>query len=522
MLIRDDGVWSLPRSKGLKSKPADLALMPEDHVLRHLERVVAWADAPEELQTFMTHAGFEWVVPMHSEHRLVGMIALGGCLVKADAEKCSLLATIADFAGIVLGNHLYRTHLEISNRQLQRRIFQLNTLYEIAGSFARCYEREQVYDVLAGNLMGHFFISRCVVIELGEHAGLAYVKGLRDDGSLPDLGTGISSLRRLAVRDQIDHEPLQSYMRPRRLKYAVTLEFDGQARAVVLLGSRLDGRPLQDEDMDFLNSLIHQAGTALENLALQVELLEKKRMEKELELAREIQQRLLPKVIPSIPDYDLSVEMRPYQHIGGDFYDLIPLSDGRLAICMADVSGKSLPASMIMSTTQASLRALTSFAGLSLVEIMQRLNAHIFESTQTNKYVTMFFAILDPRRNELSYINAGHNRPILIDAEGKSRELDCGGMVVGMFPSACYQTETVHFEKGADLLVFTDGLSEIVDESGEEFGELRLEQFLLQHRSMKSADELRCALVHRVLSFGAQKMIDDLTVMIVRRRAEDG
>ncbi len=525
MLIRQNGQWSAPLVKGIKTIPQHLHLIPAQCDFEALKRVLHHKDSEGTFLPFLEATGLQCLFPMRSDGELVGMIALGGCLRNDDESKCQLVATMADFAGIVLGNYLYRSGLEGVNRQLQRRIFQLNSLYEIAGSFARCYEAERVYDVLAGNIMGQFFISRCAVFEIGETTQLVYLKGLRDDGCLPQILLSESdevALGRLLNRDGLQNASLIAYMKDKRLQSASTILVEGKVHALILLGGRLDGRALHEEDVDFLESLIQQAGVALENLALQLEVLEKKRMEKELELAREIQQRLLPKSIPIVKGYDIAVEMRPYQQVGGDFYDLIPFEDGRLALCMADVSGKSLPASMIMTTTQASLRALTSFPLLSLVEVMTRLNQHIYMSTQTNKYVTMFFAILDPQRHELCYINAGHNRPILLRPDGSFRELDCGGMVIGMFPKAPYEFETVAIEPGTELLIFTDGLSEIMDSEGEEYGEERLVQKMLSQRGMDCAESLKQTLITDVLEFGGHRMIDDLTIMVLRRSVEHG
>lgn len=523
MICKEDG-WSAPLVKGTKKIPERIALPAQDLICSS-HRVIdleGAAEVHQALANLMQEYGFEYLFPMRSDMQLAGLIGLGGCIHKAEQGKIDLIATIADFAGVVLGNYLYRAGLERANRQLQRRIFQLNTLYEIAGSFARCYEREHVYDVLARNLMGHFFISRCVVLEIAEQTQLAYIKGIRDDGSAPAVNRqdiDHKALSRLHSRDQLDSKELVEYMKPRRLRYANSIEVEGRLQALILLGGRLDGRPLHDEDLDFLESLIQQAAVALENQSLQLEVVEKKRMEKELELAREIQQRLLPKRIPAIAGYDIAVDMRPFQQVGGDFYDIIPMEDGRVVLCMADVSGKSLPASMIMSTTQASLRALTSFSGLQPDEVLGRLNNHIYESTQNNKYVTMFFAVLDPANHQLSYINAGHNRPLFKCKGHEIRELDRGGMVVGMFPNVCYEVETVTLEADTEILVFTDGLSEIVDGLGEEYGELRLEQFLLSERGNGSAESRMQAIMNDVLTFGANRMIDDLTIMVVRRTA---
>lgn len=526
VFIWQDERWTLGGCKGISADKLELTWLPDAGGWEDLTRVISRdSSEPGVFSGFFDRTRFAHLFPIRSERQFVGLIALGASALEESSQtKLALIATFADFAGLVIGNHLYRLGLEKLNRTLRRRVFQLNTLYEITGSFARCQNNDMVFQVLSKNLMGVFLISRCVVLEDGKPLQISFCKGVKVDRVrefLPDMtlrpdaeDAWADGVKR---RDDITSPSWKALMSACRLSYAKIIEGESVRYGLLLLGNRLDGRELSAEDMDFLESLIQQAAVALDNVALHLEALEKKRLERELQLAREIQQKLLPKTIPLIPGYDLSVEMRPYQMVGGDFYDFIPLDDGRLAICLADVSGKSLPASIIMTTTQASLRALTSFSNVDIVEIVRRLNAQIYHATQSNKYVTVFFAILDPIRHELTYVNAGHNRPRLLAPDRTMRQLDIGGMVVGLFPSPPYQRETVPFERGAQLLVFTDGLSEIMDAAGAELGEERLEQILLSHAEETSAETLKLSILREVLEFGGHRMIDDLTIMVVRR-----
>nr|WP_279382517.1 PP2C family protein-serine/threonine phosphatase [Acanthopleuribacter pedis] len=209
--------------------------------------------------------------------------------------------------------------------------------------------------------------------------------------------------------------------------------------------------------------------------------------------------------------------MRPYNHVGGDFYDFFQHKNGCLSFCLADVSGKSLPASMIMSTAQASLRALTSFDGMSPHQVIEKLNLHLFQSTQSNKFVTLFFGFLDPEDHTLEYINAGHNRPIMVCSEQKVQLLHKGGMMVGMFPNAKYEVGTVPFEKGSLLLVYTDGLSEVADEEGEELGDDRLVDLVKRYQKEDDVGFGRRQIVKAAMDFSKGEMVDDLTLLLIRR-----
>jgi len=525
VLVRDYETWRVGQAKGLK-RQLDLSRFKPERELDQSDSVITIQNAGPVLSKFMQNAGFELAFPMVSQGQLVGIIALGGSMLNPiESEKIALIASIAAFSAIVVGKSIYRSGLEQLNRRLQRGIFQMKTLYEIAGSFARCYDNDSVFQILSKNLMGLFFVSRCAVLATEPDLRPIFWKGVRPGPKPIHEGSEAKQCldrvgQEVRLIEEIDDPELTGFMRRHKLLYAIQIGYEQRVFGLLLLGNRLDNKLLTSEDGEFLASLVQQAAVSLENVNLHLEVLEKKRMERELEVARGIQHQLLPKHIPQIDCYDIAVMIEPYHQVGGDFYDLIPLKDGRLAVCMADVSGKSLPASMIMSTAQACLHALTSYDVMGPREVIARLNEHLYRSTQSNKFVTLFFGILDPKNHTLTYINAGHNRPFLITPDGHVRELDRGGMVVGLFPNPRYETETVDLPPGAELLIFTDGLSEIQDSSGVEFGENRLVQILLQLRGTCSATRAKDFIMSSALDFGSNQTDDDLTLLVLHRKSD--
>ena len=175
---------------------------------------------------------------------------------------------------------------------------------------------------------------------------------------------------------------------------------------------------------------------------------------------------------------------------------------------------------MIMSTAQACLRALNSFAGLSPKEVIEKLNFHMWQSTQSNKFITMFYAVLDPVRHTLHYINAGHNRPILVNPDKSVSLLDKGGMVIGMFPNFSYQVGSVTLEAGAKLLIYTDGLSEVRDQAGEEYGDDRLATVFCNTCDDQTAQTTKEFIIGDVMGFSSNRMVDDMTLLVIRRHKE--
>lgn len=530
IFIKGQNGWRLGIGRGLKQLTFQLEDLPNEACLTELPDLVRGTsqEALGSLKPLFAEKAFEVGFPLKNERDLVGICCLSKNLVGELSEsKARHLVNIAKFGAVVLGNHLYRHDLEQMNRQLQRRLFQLNTLYELTGAFSRCFKNESVYQILANNLMGQFFISRCAVLEFAEGKyQIAFSKGVRDSASLPLPHGNVTPLdswgKCVSTLDEVACEGTAKFMEKTRMAYALPVFNETSFVGLLLLGPRLDRKPLSEEDRDFIVSLSQQAAVAIENVRLQKEMVEKERMERELQLAREIQQKLLPKTVPVIDQYEIGVEMRPYYDVGGDFFDFITHEGGQLSICLADVSGKSLPASMIMSTAQATLRALNSFPSNSPQEVIKKLNLQMCMSTQSNKFVTMFYAVLDPKTNTMEYINAGHNPPILMGGEDKVEFLRDGGMVIGLFPDVEYTVGKVHFEEGTELLIFTDGLSEVMDEQGEEFGDDRLVKAFLGLRGHGSATEAKDELINQVLTFSSGRMVDDLTVMLIRRRASDG
>lgn len=528
VLILDRHRWETRLAKGVPRNFQVASSMPDECFFFDRDVMLeAGCTGHDGLESLLESARCSYLFPLKSDTQLVGAMILGRSLLgPLDPEKSNLIATITGFAAVVLGNQLFKMGLESLTRELKHKVFQLRNLNEISGSFSRCYDQESVYQVLSQSLMGLFLISRCAVLEGWDPVQPTFFKGLKANtlASAASKVSGIPLPSSLTSEGLVEEQDLpqcfQEFMRQQRLQFALPIMVEREFHSLLLLGRRLDGRDLSPEDRELLMALAQQAGVALENVGLHLEVVEKKRLERELELAREIQQRLLPKTTPDVEGYEIAVRMEPFSQVGGDFYDFLEVGEDAFGFCIADVSGKSLPASIIMSTTQACLRALTSYPGIHLVEIVSALNQQVWRSTQPNKFVTLFLGILDFRRHTLSYVNAGHNRPFFLSPDGQVRELDKGGMVVGLFPGAEYQTETLLFPEGASLLVFTDGLPEIQDDEGEELGEERLLTLFRQWILADGVEKAHQGIFSDVLAFGQQRMIDDMTLMLMRRKGE--
>ncbi len=234
--------------------------------------------------------------------------------------------------------------------------------------------------------------------------------------------------------------------------------------------------------------------------------------EQELQRAREIQQSLLPKEIPQLPGIAVATAWRPARAVGGDYFDVLRLDGNRLAICIADVSGKGVAAALLMANVQASLRASVRDLD-SPARVCGIMNGMLCESIAANKFVTFFCGVFNGNSRRFRYCNAGHSYPILVSA-GAAHTLDQGGAVLGVFPSWKYQDSSVDLKSGDRLLLFTDGITEAEDKQGEEFGVVRVAAFGKAHAA-SSAAELNDQLLAQVSDFCGAQFQDDATLVVL-------
>lgn len=255
---------------------------------------------------------------------------------------------------------------------------------------------------------------------------------------------------------------------------------DAQIIGVLQLLNKSDGG-FTPADEGFLGALSDHVALALENAQLHRELLAKQRMERDLELARNIQSSLLPEHPPHIEGFEIAVSHRPSQMVGGDYYDFVPLTPDTLLTVIADVEGKGVASALVMANVQATLRALVAHLH-SLERLVGSVNNMILADTRAQKFMTFFVAMLDQRHRALHYINAGHVPPVVVRADGEMVHLTEGGMVMGVFPDVPYTRGFVPLFAGDIVVGCTDGITEAMDIHNEEYGLERLVEVVKRHR----------------------------------------
>ncbi len=269
------------------------------------------------------------------------------------------------------------------------------------------------------------------------------------------------------------------------------------------------------DDLEVLMLLASQVAIIIEKVMLHEQLIEKKRLEGQLEVARQVQLELLPASDPELSGYDISAYNFPTEEVSGDYYDWVSIYEDQIAIVIADVSGKGVPASLLMAFLRASLRAATHIGYATHIS-MAKVNYLLWESIERNQFVTAFYGILDGPNRTLSYSVAGHNPPLLVDAAGKHRFIERGGLPLGMFRDTRYHEYYLSFEPGDVLVLYTDGATEASNPAGEEFGRERLARAVKANID-KNARDLIMSLQKEVLDWtDGVGAADDVTFFVIK------
>jgi serine phosphatase RsbU (regulator of sigma subunit) len=298
---------------------------------------------------------------------------------------------------------------------------------------------------------------------------------------------------------------------------AVPLGVGESIFGMIYADSPLAEARFREDHLKVLTTLGSVAAIRVENARLIEEHLQRERMERELSLAREIQQRFQPDAAPNVPGYELQGISFPSYEIGGDYYDFIQRPDGRHIIALGDVSGKGTSAALLMSSLHAAIHAQVA-SHHSLVETIMAVNRYLEANTPSNRFVTLFYAELDPATGSLSFVNAGHNPPLIVHAAGTVEKLAAGGPPLGIMLGVPYSEGRTQLQHGDALVIYSDGVTETINPAGEEFGPDRLTD-VVQANIESSAAGLRDKIEAALTRFAqGTPAVDDVTLVIVKRR----
>ena len=295
----------------------------------------------------------------------------------------------------------------------------------------------------------------------------------------------------------------------------VPLIVKSSLRGVLTVYNKKEGRSFTDEDQRLLAIIAAQSAQVVENARLYEAEQSLMRMKEEVRLAARIQLDLLPKEPPAIPGYDITGVSVPAQLVGGDYFDYIPIDDTHLALCLGDVSGKGLPAALLMASLQSTLRGQTLLES-GAAACVSRANVLLHQSTSSEKFVTLFYAILDTTEHLLRYTNAGHDDPFLVRASGEVLRLSEGGIVLSVMEQFPYQEQVVPFGPGDLLVVFSDGVSEAMNPDQLQFGQDNIGSVVAANRHLTAREVLDAIIASVRVHVGPASQIDDMTLLVVK------
>lgn len=498
----------LPRGAPREIEPGDVSAEP-------------WE--PEASDPVYSDLGLALVCPVRKGERTIALLGLGPRPEGRTfgREERGFLQSLTACAATPIENGLMYDELHRVNRSLSVKVFQLNNLFDIGRELTSSLDEETIKSVVISTVMGHFLASRAALYLLDTNGlHLAHVRGLpRDEApvGLAAEATGqATEVDRPCRVSDLPGSPLREGLERARFALVVPLLAGERVSGLLAVGARASGAPYGDDDFDYAQALGRHAQAALEGARLHRVALEKERQDRELQIAQEIQRSLFPRTRPTVEGLELAAESRPCHQVGGDYYDFIPLDDGRLGVVIADVSGKGTPASILMASVHASLRATAGTARPA--QLMERLNRFLCASTQESKYVTLFYGEVEAGARRLSYVTAGHIPPYLVRAGGELERLRAGGPVLGLLEDAVFEEGEVALGQDDLLAVVTDGVTEALSPGDEDFGDERVGATL---QAVEPAAEAALrGLVRAVEEWvgPADGFGDDLTALIMRVR----
>ena len=344
-------------------------------------------------------------------------------------------------------------------------------------------------------------------------------EGFRISGTVRDrvINEKASLLVRDARLDEDFAEKMSIVQQQIRSMVAVPLQTDDRVIGLIYLDSPHFVHEFTKDDLSLLTVMANVAAIRIEHTRLaEVEQVERMHA-KELDQAAEIQRRLLPTRAPEVPGIDLAGYNAPCRTVGGDYFDFLTYPDGSVAILVGDVAGKGMPAALLMSSLQARVQVLFDEPA-DLAKLVTRLNRIILSNCPTNRFISFFIGVLDPKTGEMTYVNAGHNPPLVIRHDGAVEELAGTGLILGIMPSAQYEQKVCRLEPDDLVVLFSDGVTEACrPDVDEEFGEKRLADTLAEARA-SSAQSIIETVNRKLQEFtGGAPPADDITLVVAKR-----
>jgi len=468
------------------------------------------------LLPFREEYNFKYCQHIKSSQGILGLIFLGEKLSKAEYSRDDIefIDLIINVAATAIENSIIFEKLKVVNRNLDSKVTMLSSLFELSKEFSGVLETQRVVKLLIYSIIGQLMISSYAVVVCDQKG----MNILDSKYPLPLLFTVLQSFNSTLFNTPLRKEKLMEEhpdLVSLGVELLVPMQIQRETKGLILLGKRITNTDYTDSDVEYIYSIGSLAMISIENARLFVETLEKQKMEKDLEIARSIQKNLFPKSLPKLKNFEIAAINVSSKQVGGDYYDVMKLDENNFLFAIADVSGKGVPASLLMANLQAFLKIIAKH-GMELSDATGIINDLVSDNTMGESFITFFWGILNDEEKKLIYVNAGHNPPLLL-REGNISKFNKGGIILGVMNTfKPYVSETVELKTGDTIILFTDGVTEAMNKKMDEYTDARLEN-LASVIYKDKAEEILSAIRSDVQKHteGAVQS-DDITLMIIK------
>lgn len=478
------------------------------------------SDDIKEKNNFLVSNEFVAFYKVFFANKYLGVLCLGNKANNSfpDKRENIYIETQLNIAAPAIENTLKITQIQQLNKALTLKVRDLETLFELSQNFSSSFFQIDIaLKTMKYVLLGTFGIQDLAIISHSDETQYNIVDQTKEytfDASLFPILFKIESISFLDEKVEWSKE-----LREQGFGLVLPIHSSNKKKTVFLLGKKFDGSAYTQDELSFLQSVANIASISIDNSFLFKEYLKKQQLETEIKFAHDVQKALLPESLPSIEGFDVAGITIPAKEIGGDYYDLVKITDNKFAFVIADVCGKGIPASLLMANIQSIVHSYLQIypdVHYDIIELTKKINTIVCNNTASDKFITFLWGILDTKENTFTYVNAGHNPPIILHQEGIYR-LEAGGLLLGVIKeNLTYESETLTLTKGDVLVFYTDGVVEASDSGGNEFGEERLIELIQIYRNL-SAEEILRNIIEAIKNFNGNLQGDDITLIILKK-----
>lgn len=469
-----------------------------------------------KFKTFLKQHHLQYYVKIQTASRFIGLVILGEKLDKSSylEEDKEFLTTLINIGSTAIENSLAVEKLKNINKTLDSKVNQLSSLFDLSKEFSGILEEERVSKLLVFSVIAQMLVSKFAVITCENSKPKVLESRIPVDELEKVLGDCLL-ISETEPLDEIKIKDKYSKLWNLGIVLAIPMLIKGETKGLILLGKRLNNLDYTKSDIEYVSSVGGLAIISIENSRLFKEAIEKQKMEKDLEIAKNIQQNLLPSSIPKLKELEISAFNKTARQVGGDYYDLIKLNDNELLLAIADVSGKGVQAALLMANLQAFLKSIVK-QNIPLMDASNLINDLVSENTTNGSFITFFWGKINLDTKIFEYVNAGHNPPLLL-RNGEIVKFKKGGMILGVMNTVIpYESEKVSLKTGDVIVLFTDGITEAMNIKNEEYGDERLEKLSLQ-KTDASSEEILNAIIDDIHehTWDAEQS-DDITCLVLK------